>query len=85
MEAGAGDKELTMFRQRHYYDGYARLAAAIIKGGERAHDTAFLESEWCNDVLKGLCELDDALHQGSRRTMSNNLNSCVINSINAKE
>ena len=85
MEAGAGEKELTMFRQRYYYDGYARLAAAIIEGGERAHDTAFLESEWCNDILKGLCELDSVLHQGSRRTMCNNLNSCVVNSINAKE
>lgn len=73
-----------MFKQR-YHDGYARLAAAIIAGGESAHDTAFLESEWCNDVLKGLCELDSVLHQGSRRTLSNKLNSCVINSIHIKE
>ena len=73
-----------MFKQK-YYDGYARLAAAIIEGGESAHDTAFLESEWCNDVLKGLCELDAVLHQGSKRTMFNNLNSCVTNSIHAKE
>lgn len=68
-----------------YYDGYARLAAAIIERGERAHDTTFLESEWCNDVLKGLCELDAVLHQGSKRTMFNNLNSCVTNSIYTKE
>lgn len=73
-----------MLMQR-YYDGYARLAAAIIERGERAHDTTFLESEWCNDVLKGLCELDAVLHQGSRLTMNNNLNSCVTNSIHAKE
>ena len=73
-----------MFKQR-YYDGYARLAAAIIAGGERAHDTVFLESEWCNDILKGLCELDNVLHQGSRRTLSNNLNSCVVNSMHVKE
>lgn len=84
MEAGAGAKELTMYKQR-YYDGYARLAAAIIAGGERAHDTAFLESEWCNDVLKGLCELDDVLHRGSMLSMSNNLNSCIANSIHIKE
>lgn len=84
MEAGAGDKELTMFNQR-YYDGYARLAAAIIEKGERAHDTAFLESEWCNDILKGLCELDDALHHGSRLSMSNNLSSCITNGIHTKE
>lgn len=73
-----------MIKQK-YYDGYARLAAAIIERGERAHDTSFLESEWCNDVLKGLCELDAVLHQGSRLSMSNNLNSCVTNSIHAKE
>lgn len=73
-----------MLMQR-YYDGYARLAAAIIERGERAHDTTFLESEWCNDVLKGLCELDAVLHQGSRLTMNNNLNSCVTNSIHVKE
>lgn len=73
-----------MFKQR-YYDGYARLAAAIIERGERAHDTAFLESEWCNDVLKGLCELDNTLHQGSRRTLSNNLNPCITNNIPIKE
>lgn len=73
-----------MYKQR-YYDGYAQLAAAIIERGERTHDTAFLESEWCNDVLKGLCELDNKLHQGSRRTLSNNLNSCVANSIHVKE
>lgn len=73
-----------MFKQK-YYDGYARLAAAIIERGERAHDKAFLESEWCNDVLKGLCELDLVLHQGSRLSMSNNLNSCVTNSIHTKE
>lgn len=84
MEAGAGAKELTMFKQK-YYNGYAKLAAAIIKSGERTHDTAFLESEWCNDVLKGLCELDTVLHQGSRLSMSNNLNSCVTNSIHVKE
>lgn len=68
-----------------YHDGYARLAAAIIKGGERAHDTAFLESEWCNDVLKGLCDLDNKLHQGSRFSMSNNLSSCVASGIHTKE
>ena len=73
-----------MYNQR-YYDGYARLAAAIIEKGERAHDTAFLESEWCNDVLKGLCELDDVLHHRSRLSMSNNLNSCIANSIHIKE
>ena len=73
-----------MFKQK-YHDGYARLAAAIIAGGERAHDTAFLKSEWCNDILKGLCELDAVLHQGSRRTLSNNLNSCVANSMHEKE
>ena len=73
-----------MFKQR-YHDGYARLAAAIIARGERAHDTAFLESEWCNDVLKGLCELDSVLHQGSRISMSNNLNPCVANSMHVKE
>lgn len=84
METGTGAKELTMFKQR-YYDGYARLAAAIIERGERAHDTAFLESEWCNDILKGLCELDDALHHGSRLSMSNNINSCITNGIHAKE
>lgn len=84
MEAGTGAKELTMFKQK-YYDGYAKLAAAIIERGERAHDTAFLESEWCNDVLKGLCELDAVLHQGSRLSMSNNINSCVANGIHAKE
>lgn len=73
-----------MYKQR-YYDGYAQLAAAIIERGERAHDTAFLESEWCNDILKGLCELDDALHQGSRLSMSNNINSCITNGIHTKE
>lgn len=73
-----------MIRQR-YHDGYARLAAAIIARGERAHDTAFLESEWCNDVLKGLCELDSKLHQGSKISMSNNLNSCIANGIHTKE
>lgn len=73
-----------MLKQR-YYDGYARLAAAIIERGERAHDTAFLESEWCNDVLKGLCELDDVLHQGSKCTMCNNLSARVNNSIHTKE
>ena len=73
-----------MYKQR-YYDGYARLAAAIIEGGKRAHDTAFLESEWCNDVLKGLCELDDVLHQGLRCTMCNNLSAYVNNSIHTKE
>lgn len=84
MEAGAGAKELTMYNQK-YYDGYARLAAAIIERGKRAHDTAFLESEWCNDVLKGLCELDAVLHKGSRLSMSNNINSCIANSIHTKE
>ena len=84
MEAGAGAKEIIMFKQR-YYDGYARLAAAIIERGKRAHDTAFLESEWCNDVLKGLCELDAVLHQGSRLSMSNNINSCVANGTHTKE
>lgn len=73
-----------MLMQR-YYDGYARLAAAIIERGERAHDTAFLESEWCNDVLKGLCELDAVLHQGLKCTMCNNLSTCVNNSIHTKE
>ena len=68
-----------------YHDGYARLAAAIIARGERAHDTTFLESEWCNDVLKGLCELDSVLHPGSMLSMSNNLNSCIANSIHIKE
>ena len=77
---------MNMYKQKQrYYDGYAKLAAAIIERGERAHDTAFLESEWCNDILKGLCELDTILHQGSRRNMSNNLNSCVTNSIRTKE
>lgn len=73
-----------MFKQI-YYDGYARLAAAIIERGERAHDTAFLESEWCRDILKGLCELDAVLHQGSRLSMSNNISSCVANGIHTKE
>ncbi len=73
-----------MFNQK-YYDGYAKLAAAIIERGERAHDTAFLESEWCSDILKGLCELDAVLHQGSRLSMSNNINSCVANGIHTKE
>ena len=73
-----------MFKQR-YYDGYARLAAAIIERGERAHDTPFLKSEWCNDVLKGLCELDAVLHQGSRLSMANNISSCVANGIHTKE
>lgn len=46
-----------------YHDAYANLAAAIIRSGEMQHDTAFLNSEWCN-ILKEICELDDEMYGG---------------------
>ena len=36
-----GDKELA---------GYRKLAAAIIRSGERENDQAFLNSEWCETL-----------------------------------
>ena len=47
----------------HYHDGYANLAAAIIAGGVRCHDTRFLKSGWC-DTLREICKLDDQMYGG---------------------
>ena len=44
-----------------YHSPYANLAAAIIRSGQMANDTRFLESDWC-DTLRELCRLDDEMH-----------------------
>ena len=44
-----------------YHNPFTNLAAAIIKSGVEAHDTYFLESEWCDD-LKEMCRLDDDMY-----------------------
>lgn len=46
-----------------YYDGWAMLAAAIVRSGEQSYDKSFLESDWC-DTLKYMCALDQELHPG---------------------
>ena len=47
-----------------YHGGYANLAAAILKQGERENDTTFLNSEWA-DILREICKMDDN-HYGDR-------------------
>lgn len=46
-----------------YHDGYANLAAAIVKSGIECNDTRFLKSDWC-DTLKDICRLDYEMHGG---------------------
>lgn len=47
---------------------YANLASAIIRSGIQAHDTRFLESDWC-DTLRLICRMDDEMHGGARASM----------------
>ena len=44
-----------------YHDGYANLAAAILKQAERENDKAFLDSDWAGN-LKYMCTLDDRMY-----------------------
>lgn len=48
-------------RMNTYYDGYAKLASAIITSGIKQNDQAFLNSDW-KDILSEMCRLDEVLH-----------------------
>ena len=52
-----------------YRDGYANLAAAIIEDGMKHNDEVFLKSDWC-DMLRGLCQYDDEMHNSVYSTVS---------------
>ena len=41
-----------------YHDGYANLAAAILKQGVRENDVSFLKSDWA-EILREICKMDD--------------------------
>ena len=44
-----------------FHNGYANLAAAILKSGEKCNDTLFLESDWA-ETLREICRLDDIIY-----------------------
>lgn len=48
--------------------GYATLAAAIVKSGQKENDTRFLQSEWCS-MLKEICRLDLEMFENNRTTI----------------
>lgn len=48
---------------------YAKLAQAIIEQAEKANDTDFLESEWC-EMLEYMCYLDSKKHSKQLNSMS---------------
>lgn len=51
----------TKSQNSRYHNPYANLAYAIIRSGERCHDTTFLNSDWC-DTLRTMCKLDDEMY-----------------------
>lgn len=48
-------------KKYRYHNPYANLAAAILESGVRCDDTAFLESDWA-DNLREMCILDDEMY-----------------------
>lgn len=44
-----------------YYDGWAKLASAIITSGIKQNDQVFLNSDW-KDTLLEICRLDNLMH-----------------------
>ena len=44
-----------------FHDGYANLAAAILKSAKKESDQVFLKSDWA-ETLRYMCRLDDEMY-----------------------